>query len=58
MTKEMTKLRETVKVLQKENEILREDKRKLQESYEKISLTAVKRPVNNTKMRVLFLCLL
>uniref|UniRef100_A0A6C0JPC6 C2H2-type domain-containing protein n=1 Tax=viral metagenome TaxID=1070528 RepID=A0A6C0JPC6_9ZZZZ len=49
MNKDMTKLHETIKVLQKENEMLREDKKDLQESYTELSLTAVKRPVNNTK---------
>ncbi len=49
MKQDMTKLYETIKVLQKENEMLREDKKDLQDNYTELSLTAVKRPVNNTK---------
>jgi hypothetical protein len=41
-------LKETVKVLEKENDMLKYDKKDLQESYNNLSLTAVKRPVNNT----------
>jgi len=42
MKKELIKLRELVN-------ILKQDKKNLQERYDKLSLTAVKRPVNNTK---------
>ena len=36
-------------MFQKENEILKQDKKDLQDRYDNLSLTAVKRPVNNTK---------
>jgi len=45
-------LNETIKVLQKENEMLKQDKKDLQESYTELSLTAVKRPVNNNTKNI------
>ena len=41
MNEDMTKLRETIKVIQKENEMLKQDKKDLQDSYTELSLTAV-----------------
>jgi hypothetical protein len=52
MNEDMTKLRETIKVLQKENEMLKQDKKDLQNSYTELSLTAVKRPVNNNTKNI------
>ena len=49
LIEEVRILNETIKVLQKENEMLKQDKKDLQDSYTELSLTAVKRPVNNTK---------
>ena len=42
-------LKEEISILKKENEMLKEDKTDLQDRYDKLSLTAVKRPVMNTK---------
>jgi hypothetical protein len=42
-------LKEKINILQNENELLRQDKKELQERYADLSITAVKRPVNNTR---------
>ena len=52
ISEELTNFRETVKVLQKENEILQQDKKDLQERYDNLSITAVKRPVNNNTKNI------
>ena len=53
LQKYIEKIKEENLLLKKELEMLREDKRNLQESYEKLSLTAVKRPtVSNKTMNV------
>lgn len=46
---EVQKLKEENIILKKENEILNIDKKNLQERYDKLSLTAVKRPTTSTK---------
>ena len=50
---QLDKLKEENLLLKKEIEMLREDKKQIQESYEKLSLTAVKRPtISNKTMNV------
>ena len=43
------RLEKDIDILKHENIILREDKKDLQERYDKLSLTAVKRPTTNNK---------
>jgi len=49
MTKMIDKLKTENLVIVNENRILQKDKKDLQERYDKLSLTAVKRPVTNNK---------
>lgn len=46
---ENIELKNTIKILTKENEMLRNDKKNIQERYDNLSITAVKRPTTSTK---------
>jgi hypothetical protein len=47
--KKINTIENNYNILKKENEILRSDKKNLQDRYDKLSLTAVRRPTSSTK---------